>query len=605
MYQLAFSLTDGLDANAALDALRQRIARSEHPHATVLFHVLNASPDYGLDDQVVDAIRTHFPDAPYLGCSSNANIVDGEITQGERAVSVICDVFEDPDTSVELIQLPLDYDCQEQTAQALLDALAARPDVKIVEIMNTVETANMPRFCSRVSEADERVVMFGGGALNWVADFYDVVVFSSVGEKTESGVVFALYSGTNLHAHAELVQGWKPLGMPFRITRAERMTLYELNGKPALDTYNHYLQFSDDDSFLENGLCFPLCIECDGEQVMRTPIAKGEDGSIIMPTDISEVSEECRVAYGDPLAIRQDVQECTKRIQAFGPQAILSFACVARLLYWGHDYAALETRPLSQVAPVAGFYTGGELVRKGRALVHHNLALVLVGLREGTRAKDVPRYDAPEARPLDLSLQLSLIGHMASFIGAAADELQTAYERMDALARTDGLTGLANRSEVEETIWRVVEGFAATVPQQGHEDESAAPALVMLDLDNFKHVNDTFGHQAGDEVLRRLATLVREAVARQGGQTLAGRWGGEEFMVLLPCVTLSDATTFAERLRQSLADLDFGELGTRTMSVGVAQLREGDTPDALCTRVDQLLYAAKEQGKNRVVADAR
>jgi hypothetical protein len=244
--------------------------------------------------------------------------VDGGIYQGEGAVTVVCDVFEDPDTSVELMQLPLDYERQDQTAQALLDRLAARPDVKAVEALDTVETANMPRFCRMVSEAPEHIVMFGGGALNPESDFKDVLVFSSAGPTTDHGIVFVLYAGENFHAQTRLVQGWKPLGMPFRITRAERMTLYELNDRPALEIYNHYLHITERDNFLENGLCFPFVVTYGDEQVLRTPIGANEcEGSIELPTDVTDVRGDCRIAYGDPISIRESVRESVGKMQDF------------------------------------------------------------------------------------------------------------------------------------------------------------------------------------------------------------------------------------------------------------------------------------------------
>lgn len=738
MYQVTFSFADGDGFRADLDELRKRIRESETPQATTLFHIFNASPDKDVNLEIAAIINDYFPGAPYLGCSSNANIVDGELVSDGNTISIICDVYEDPGTNIEVMQLPLSYESQDETAQALLDRLAERGDVKAVEIMNTVETANMPRFCGRISEADERIVMFGGGALNWETNFFDVVVFSSAGQPTSNGIVFVLYAGENFHAQTQLVQGWKPLGMPFRITRAERMMLYELNDRPALEIYNHYLQFSENDSFLENGLCFPISIECEGVQVLRTPIAEGPDDSIIMPTDMSDVQGDCRIAYGDPLAIREDIAECAEKIRAFGPQAMMVFACVARLLYWGNDYAPLELRQFRSLGAISGFYTGNELIRQGRAVMHHNLALVLVGLREGEPEVIAEPKQGAAPEPIALNLQLSIIGHMASFIGAAAEELQEAYDQLDAIARTDGLTGVANRREVEravraavqrrtdttskphavsaggadaapvggvgvpsasiaesaataiaslaesaataiangpdaaeasegavggsistvaaatgdpasaaaslaesattaiasgpdsaEAIEGVIGSFVSNIaaavgdaasaaaslaesvataiangPDTAEASEGASiPSLIMLDLDDFKQVNDTYGHEEGDEVLRRVADLVGSKATSFDSDAVTGRWGGEEFMVLLPSATLEEAARLAEEMRQDFAAIHFDESGNQTMSLGVARMRHGETADALCSRVDHALYRAKEQGKNQVVTD--
>jgi diguanylate cyclase (GGDEF)-like protein len=605
VYQTIIDCSDVSSLDAQLSELGGRISAGENKTPAMLFHVFNATLDFGASDVIVDAIRRHFPEAPYLGCTTHANIVNGEVLQGEGIISLVCDVFEDPGTKVEVLQLPLDYECQGETAHALLDTLAAHPEIKAVEALNTVETADMPTFCQSVSSAPEDVVMFGGGALDANSDFNNVVVFSSDGPATDHGIVFAFYSGENFHAKAMLVQGWKPLGMPFRITRAERMTLQELNGRPAIEVYNHYLHITGDDNFLQNALCFPISIDFEGTQVLRTPIKTNEDGSLTLPTNVTNITSDCRIAYGDPIAILDSVQDSVKEIREFRPQALLAFSCVGRLLYWGPDYAACETHPFQSLAPIAGFYSGGELIRHGRNFVNHTLSLVAVGLREGDPDPNASLPHINEPTPMAMNLQLSLVGRMASFIGAAADELQEAYERMDAIARTDGLTGLANRREIEDAVIRAVQehqsGDHGTGAAAG--DGTHAPTLVMLDLDFFKRVNDDFGHKAGDEVLRRLAELLRREIERGGRDAIAGRWGGEEFMVLMPSSTLEEAEEFAERLREDFSAIDFGEMGQRTMSVGVAQLRDGDTSDRLCSRVDDVLYQAKDQGRNRVVVD--
>lgn len=605
VYQTIIDYSDVQNLDAQLAELRDRISTSENKQPAMLFHIFNATLDFGATDAIVDAMQRHFPEAPYLGCSTHANIVNGEVLQGKGNISLVCNVFEDPDTRVEILQLPLDYECQGETAQTLIDTLAAHPEIKAVEALNTVETADMPTFCQSVSTAPEDVVMFGGGALDVNSDFNNVVVFSSDGPKTDHGIVFALYSGRNFHAKAMLVQGWKPLGMPFRITRAERMTLQELNGRPAIEVYNHYLHITGDDNFLQNALCFPISIDLEGTQVLRTPIKTNPDGSITLPTDVTNITSDCRIAYGDPIAILDSVQDSVREIREFRPQALLAFSCVGRLLYWGPDYAACETHPFQSLAPIAGFYSGGELIRHGRNFVNHTLSLVAVGLREGDPDPNSSLPHINEPTPMAMNLQLSLVGRMASFIGAAAEELQEAYERMDAIARTDGLTGLANRREIEDAVIRAVRDHEAGVrgarPDTG--SDSLAPTLVMLDLDFFKRVNDNYGHKAGDEVLRRLATLLRQEVDGSERKAIAGRWGGEEFMVLMPNSTLKEAEAFAERLRKDFSAIDFGEMGHRTMSVGVAQLREGDTSDRLCSRVDDVLYQAKGQGRNRVVVD--
>ena len=123
--------------------------------------------------------------------------------------------------------------------------------------------------------------------------------------------------------------------------------------------------------------------------------------------------------------------------------------------------------------------------------------------------------------------------------------------------------------------------------------------MVYFDIDNFKSINDTYGHAAGDTVLSKVASL-SSAVLRPYDQN--SRWGGEEFVVILPDCGLNEAAVIADRIRSSIADHDFPMLeGNVTVSLGVAERRDNESLDKLLYQADTALYAAKTQGKNRVV----
>jgi two-component system cell cycle response regulator len=173
-------------------------------------------------------------------------------------------------------------------------------------------------------------------------------------------------------------------------------------------------------------------------------------------------------------------------------------------------------------------------------------------------------------------------------------ELLEVNERLRHMSQTDGLTGLDNRRHLNE---RIEEMFQ-------HAQRLNEPfSLVMCDLDKFKSVNDTYGHQAGDEVLKQLARILKDE-AREIDRV--GRYGGEEFMLLLPGTVLDAAVTFAERVRKRIAAHTFtfdGGTLQRTASFGVSgwphpKIQESDT---LVRTADDALYVAKETGRNRVI----
>ena len=129
---------------------------------------------------------------------------------------------------------------------------------------------------------------------------------------------------------------------------------------------------------------------------------------------------------------------------------------------------------------------------------------------------------------------------------------------------------------------------------------SGTMSLIMLDLDNFKMVNDIFGHGEGDRVIIALSDVLRQ-VLHDVDSAYIGRWGGEEFMVLLQNEDINAAVALAEKIRKTFASLSFETAGHQTVSIGVTQARAGENSDMLCSRVDKALYRAKENGKNQVV----
>ena len=159
---------------------------------------------------------------------------------------------------------------------------------------------------------------------------------------------------------------------------------------------------------------------------------------------------------------------------------------------------------------------------------------------------------------------------------------------MEALATLDGLTGLKNRRVFQE---RLAEEFYRA--QRYH----IALSLLLLDVDKFKQFNDTFGHPAGDEVLKIVARLLQNAVR---DTDFVARYGGEEFVVLMPYTDQDAALKLAERLRSAIESAPWSKRPV-TASFGVASLSpECDTEESLLSQADQALYQSKNAGRNRV-----
>jgi diguanylate cyclase (GGDEF)-like protein len=201
----------------------------------------------------------------------------------------------------------------------------------------------------------------------------------------------------------------------------------------------------------------------------------------------------------------------------------------------------------------------------------------------------------------DLSVDVPASGggelsHLAGVFNDMVRRLREGHAELERLSVTDELTGLANRRRLTAELERELR-------RSGRHGRPVS--ILMLDVDHFKHFNDTYGHPAGDAVLKRLASTVRECV--RDVDTVA-RYGGEEFTVILPETPVAEAARVAERIRASAEQDRFTPEGESvplnvTVSIGYAWFPENaGTPDALIEAADQALYRSKESGRNRVTA---
>jgi diguanylate cyclase (GGDEF)-like protein len=169
----------------------------------------------------------------------------------------------------------------------------------------------------------------------------------------------------------------------------------------------------------------------------------------------------------------------------------------------------------------------------------------------------------------------------------------TDRKRIEEISITDRLTGIYNRVRLDEVLKNEHERF------KRYGDSFS---VILFDIDHFKYINDTHGHLVGDKALKEIAQLTRRMVR---ATDVPGRWGGEEFLIVSPHSDQEGAKQLAEKLRLAIAEHDFGRAARITASFGVATVDAQTTPDSLLKAVDDALYHAKENGRNRVSVTPR
>ena len=194
-----------------------------------------------------------------------------------------------------------------------------------------------------------------------------------------------------------------------------------------------------------------------------------------------------------------------------------------------------------------------------------------------------------EQRVLERTESLSQANEALQHEIAARTQMQ---EELQRLATTDALTGLRNR--------RAFDAFAAHEIKRA-ERTGEALSIILFDIDHFKRINDTLGHHIGDEVLVGLAQLTG---GRIRASEILARWGGEEFILLLPQTDIENAVHFAGVIRRLIEAHEFPQVEKVTASFGVTQFSCGDSIDSMLQRADTALYRAKENGRNRVEGEA-
>lgn len=586
MKQFNFEFTSEKEVSAALQEI---YAYTEsRKYSSILFHLYSIQFDNDQIKTVQDSILEMYPDARIGGTSSNGDICDGHLADYGLVMSA--SVFET--SVVETMLFECEPGQEAEVGQKIRQIIDSTDNIKAAELLITLKVISSHQVLDEVEKCREDVQIFGGGSANIDISGTDTKVICS-DKISSSGVMLATYCGDDLNIDIHHATGWKPLGKDLTATKIEGKRLYELDNVPAAQIYSKYLDIQAGDDFFSNMLEFPIMSIQHGQHVLRLPFScNPEDGSIILAANIKQ-GTQINLSYGDPDVIRNDVEELLTQVSVFAPQAIFLYSCGVRRLYWKY-LINKETGPFSQIAPVSGFYSSGEIMRMDGYLIEHHVTLIAISMREGGKAKAQPTGIGDKKIEMSdvqkIHGQISMVRRLATFINVTAAELREANEELRQLADTDVLTGISNRRMIDKLVHSAVEHSHLI---------NFGIILGIVDIDNFKQINDTFGHTAGDVVLKKITAIIKRHIDAVPSGHL-GRWGGEEFLFLLPKVTVEEAAAILEDIRKDVESYRFEEIGNRTISIGYTEIRPGEKSNEIFRRADEALYEAKGTGKNKV-----
>ncbi|MBQ9438544.1 MAG: GGDEF domain-containing protein [Lachnospiraceae bacterium] len=582
MKQLLYQVIDADSAEEFFGTVRSEAEKISV--SSMLFHFYCGTTDVVFIEDIRRRIVEAFPQAQIAGTTSNGEILEGHLMDQGLLLGVL--LFEKSDVQVtyykELRGNEGEYGAD---VRKLIGETA---DVKAVELLLEGPPANTGMLLDLIQQCSDDITIFGGYSIGHDIGSDRKLLVTKDGI-LENALLVIMYSGKELHINANYTLGWVPLGHAFKITKCKGNLLQEINGKPAYDIYQKYLQISLDEKSVENTTEFPLLVKKGKIEFLRHPNACLEDGTMALSGYVQE-GMDVYLTYGNPTKIIKEVDRRCAAIREFEPEAIVLRSCALRKIFW-RDFVDKEVEPFQKMAETGGFYTGGELLRVpgGDRIMEFNLTLVSIAMREGEKKG----LELPDARVDDtmLSGQASLLMRLANLVQITTEELIDTSERFARMAETDELTGLYNRREISARIHSALDASAMFGQRS---------CLIMLDIDYFKKVNDTFGHTAGDHALKEVAKIMRSYANEEMGGC-AGRWGGEEFFLLLPGLEIKESMEIVEKMRKEVEEHDFGEAGHLTVSMGVIACTGLEERRRIFTQVDEALYQAKQMGRNRAI----
>lgn len=581
MQQLTYIVSGTADAQRKAEQAKEKLDRIPRIESLLITVATPCEMPMEKAIRMKDAVQELFPNARVLAHTCALKMADLRLdTDG---VMLTFTAFEA--SQVEFVTVKGNVS-DTASKEHFVHFVGARPHTKLIAFFVVGLMDQIGDLFEGFSAIDERIGVFGAFVDAAPMEAHGYIIADDV--TMQLGLLAIVFHGKTLDVHMVRNFGWNSLGREIVATRVEGCTVKELDDDVPLKIYERYFGIKGDGDFSSDAALFPLCFEEeDGSISARVPIKIEEGfGELTFGIPIQQ-GTKFRLAYGDPYRILSKATENAREMTAFSPQAILGISCVGHYLLLGDDVVT-EMTPCTDF-PAATVFVFGEVRRVGRRISTAHLNVLLVGMKEDPGY--VKKIQLQTKRVAHLSYNRKMLAFMAHFIRVSEEELFTANQRLTQLASHDVLTNLLNRREMERLLRNAV----------ARSQEQKTPlSVILMDIDHFKGVNDTYGHDMGDKVLLSVADAISHTIR---GSDAACRWGGDEFFIILEGAPLTVAGRVGERIRRTVESSEMPFPQNITISVGAATFdSEKDNELRLFKSADEALYQAKKAGRNAVYA---
>ncbi|WP_281950508.1 sensor domain-containing diguanylate cyclase [Nitrosophilus kaiyonis] len=545
----------------------------------ILIQVFCGKRDKAYIKNLQKNLNTLFPNSHVIGTTTAGEIFNGKVYDSHTVISFT--QFE----NVSLNSLLIEEENSEKLGKEIGNRLVS-DDTKVILTFLDGTNHDGERYIKKLKNKNKDFLIAGGMAGD-NGEFKETYVFDNE-YITSKGAVACALNSDKLKAENHYSFNWQPIGKSFKITKANKNVLYEIDNQPALDLYFHYFG-KEILNFPLATMEIPIMIKKHDNYIAIACIGIDENAkSLIFAGDIKE-NDIFKFGFGDTNLIFSSSKDIYEKVSQFNSEAIFIYSCVARKALMG-KLIEEETKYLNSIAPTSGFFTYGEFFHfkdvKENELLNQTLTLLSLSEKKSISPKksklkkfDGKRYD-----------QITIFKILANFIDAMTDELKSTNEKLKLLSETDQLTKIYNRRKIIEILEEECEKSKRF---------SSPLSLIMIDIDFFKNINDTYGHLVGDKILIEFSSVLKKSIRKIDH---LGRWGGEEFLIIAVGDKKEDAKIFANKIKKIIENHSFPKIKKLTASFGITEYNKDMSLENFIKKADTALYKAKKSGRNCVIS---
>lgn len=531
----------------------------------ILLQVFAATMDKVYLQNVLDILVSLLPKANIIGSSSDEVIAEDGILANENIVISILG-FDNTTIKTSLMQSNTD-----DTPSTLVKNVIEK-NTKLLISFCDAASINGEVYLDEIYSTCSHIPIAGGVAAT--PTFADTFVIES-NNIINSGAVIASLNSDKLHVAIDNSFGWKPVGRKFTITKAESNCVMQIDDFTPLSLFKKYLGNKVANHMQELGSAFPLIIKRDGMSIARGILAL--DGESFIVSGNVKVGDDVYMGYGDSEVVLEQNNMHHKLLEQ-KPEVILNYYCEGRKIFLPRNFVEYEHKLLNSIAPTVGMFTLGEFYTDTNYQLL-NFSSTIVALKESNKKDNTLRVSKIEVPAMD---KLNLISEgLFNFINVRSKELSE-------LAFYDELTGLANKHYFTNTL----EYNLNTSKNNLHQG-----SIFLVDLDDFKKINETAGHHIGDEILKSIAKLLTTEL---DDSCMTFRFGGDEFIIISK--NYDNTSELAKKIMKIINTKI--EIANRkyylNSSIGITfYSKENATINELIKQVDIAMYHSKNAGKNK------